>query len=152
MHLVIYLVSLPFQCCPTLANRIYALLSHITALRFPLVQQLSPQADHLPWRLIMCSIIIINAPKLTKLQAMHVLHRPGAVELFYPHSHAHVLHLKQLQWVYVRIIFMFSFPDRTGKREREVRNISQSRSRIFTLSLCFSNSETMYSAMSNEMT
>lgn len=119
MHLVIYLVSLPFQCCPTLANRIYALLSHITALRFPLVQQLSPQADHLPWRLIMCSIIIINAPKLTKLQAMHVLHRPGAVELFYPHSHAHVLHLKQLQWVYVRIIFMFSFPDRTGKRERE---------------------------------
>lgn len=72
----------------------------------------------------MCSVIIINAPKLTKLQAMHVLYRPGAVELFYPHSHAHVLHLKQLQQVKYMLDFIFSvWVSRSDVGERSVRNI-----------------------------
>lgn len=71
--------------------------SEVTALHST-TSQLVPKTDHLPWGLVMCSVIVLHASILTKLPVMGVLDgRHGTVELLNPHSHAHILHLEKLQ-------------------------------------------------------
>lgn len=70
--------------------------SHVTAQRSSMLLQFIPHAHHLPWRLVVCCIIVVNAPKLAVFQAVHILHRPRAIELLYPHAHTNIFHLEQL--------------------------------------------------------
>lgn len=73
--------------------------SHVAALRFSCQNQLIPQTNHLSRRLVMCRQVILYATKLTKLEAVNVVHRFGpVVELFYPHSHTHIFHFEHLQY------------------------------------------------------
>lgn len=59
--------------------------------------QFIPQADYLSWRLIVCCKIVLHTPILAKFPVVRVLdRRHGTVELFNPHSHAHILHLEYL--------------------------------------------------------
>lgn len=59
--------------------------------------QLVPEAEHLPGRLIMSSVIVLHASILTELPTMRVLYGHRGVVLFDPHAHTHILHLEQLQ-------------------------------------------------------
>nr|GMD24241.1 hypothetical protein Iba_chr08bCG12890 [Ipomoea batatas] len=79
------------------------LSSYVAAVGFPLALQFSPEADHLLRRLIVCGVIVFDASELAELQAVYILHRPRIVELLYPHSHAHILHLEQLQLMLLKI-------------------------------------------------
>ena len=68
----------------------------VAALRPPL-PQLLPEAHHLRRRLVVCGQVVIGAAGLAQPGAVDVRHGvPGAVEPPNPHTHAHILHLKQL--------------------------------------------------------
>lgn len=75
--------------------------SHVAAEGFSLKLQLVPHACHLPWRLVMCRVVIFDATKLAELQAVHVFYWSWAVKLLYPHSHAHILHFEQLHHIVI---------------------------------------------------
>lgn len=77
-------------------NTIALLVSSKVAAMGPTSCQLVPQTNHLPWRLIVCSVVVLHAPILTELPVVRVLNRGGAIELLNPHAHAYILHLKQL--------------------------------------------------------
>lgn len=81
------------------AHQHHFLSSHVAALRPCLCLQFVPHAHHLPRRLVVCGMIIFYASELAELEAVHILDRFRAVESFYPHSHAYILHLEQLQEV-----------------------------------------------------
>lgn len=55
----------------------------------------------------MSRVVILHATVLTKLPVVGVLDRRGAVELLNPHSHAHILHLEQLQKTNNKGIYSF---------------------------------------------
>lgn len=59
--------------------------------------QLVPKTDHLPWGLVMCSVVVLHASILTKFPTVGVLDDcRGLIKLLNPHSHAHILHLEEL--------------------------------------------------------
>ena len=59
--------------------------------------QFVPKTDHLPWWLVMCSEVALHASILTKLPIVGVLDCcHGIVISLNPHSHAYILHFKQL--------------------------------------------------------
>lgn len=78
--------------------------SHVAAVGLSLLLQFFPHANHLPRGLVMCSIIILNAPKLAKLHTVQILHWHWTIELLHPHSHAHILHLEQLHHVEIDLV------------------------------------------------
>lgn len=86
------------RCCCRCGgkNTIALLVSSKVAAMGPTSCQLVPQTNHLPWRLIVCSVVVLHAPILTELPVVRVLNRGGAIELLNPHAHAYILHLKQL--------------------------------------------------------
>lgn len=55
----------------------------------------------------MSRVVILHATVLTKLPVVGVLDRRGAVELLNPHSHAHILHLEQLQKTTTKVFIVF---------------------------------------------
>jgi len=134
------------------------MLSHVATQGLSLVLQLMPHTGHLSWRLVMCSVVIFNATKLAELQAVHIFNSSWTVELFYPHSHAHILHFKQLQHIEVVVNKIYPLcvnTTQTSQLHTQMANIIRDRSsndnckRTFTL--CFLKLDTMKWAMSEEI-
>lgn len=48
--------------------------SHVATEGFPLMLQLIPHTRHLSRRLVMCGVVIFDAPELAELQAVHILY------------------------------------------------------------------------------
>lgn len=55
----------------------------------------------------MCSIIIIDASKLTKFGIVNVFYGSGPIELLNPQTHAHIFHFKELQREEYSQIYLF---------------------------------------------
>ena len=107
-------------------------------------------------------IIIFYAPKLAELQAMLIHNRFGDVEPFHPHSHTHIFHFKQLHKVVIISITskintchtalkQCTCTINTCTQEEKRGEKKRERERV-TLNLCFSNSDTMKCAMSDDKT
>lgn len=105
--------------------------------------QFIPQAEYLSWRLIVCCKIVFHTSILAKFPVVRVLNcRHSTVELFNPHSHAHILHLEYLP----------SYQNILSLHKRGVQTNRNNKINVLklTLKLLFSCWETMYLAMSME--
>ena len=71
----------------------FAALSVVTA-GCPTADQLIPQAQHLPRRLIVGRVVVLQATVLAEHPAVGILNRLRGIEFFNPQTHTYIFHLK----------------------------------------------------------